>query len=412
MAYKPFLDYRPENINFIGNVLKSKGYNENAILGALVNMGAESGWSPFSDEKVGAPFYPPQDWIYGGRNHGYGLVQYSYKPIAQMLYDYAHQNHTMEENIIYQLSALDNEFGYNINNGATWQPVSSPVKVNSIQDYWKNTKGLDAKTCAMVWFSHFEKAGGYQTGATRYDKYINLVNSKWDRSGNVPGGVTPPSGGGGEEKPKPDKKPPKKVLSLQDCISFLDKAVTRPSKPPAPTPGPDKPPNPPSPAPSGDVGSIIWQNYQLFVSHHCYYSTQGYGIRYRFSGDPWICDCSTFVMSCVNLILGGDFSSFSKAPAWATGGMIAGLGGIGWHLIREGIYLDGDFKAGDIIVMGTGSGAKAHTIICYDDNGNFVEVTGGDGYYTYAMRNRPYTWHRQWNLPYFNKNFLFRMNGK
>lgn len=71
MAYKSFLDYRPENINFIGNVLKSKGYNENAILGVLVNMGQESGWSPFSDEKVGAPFYPPQDWIYGGRNHGY-----------------------------------------------------------------------------------------------------------------------------------------------------------------------------------------------------------------------------------------------------------------------------------------------------------------------------------------------------
>lgn len=62
-----FFDYRPENINTIANILLAKGANKNAIIGVLVNMGTESGWSPLSDEKVGSSFY-----YYGqGASHGF-----------------------------------------------------------------------------------------------------------------------------------------------------------------------------------------------------------------------------------------------------------------------------------------------------------------------------------------------------
>ena len=37
-----------------------------------------------------------------------------------------------------------------------------------------------------------------------------------------------------------------------------------------------------------------------------------------------------------------------------------------------------------------------------------VEVQGGAGWYTYAMKRRPITWHQQWNLPDFDVNYLYR----
>lgn len=39
-----------KNINPIANYLLAKGFDKNAIIGALINMGQESGWSPYSDE--------------------------------------------------------------------------------------------------------------------------------------------------------------------------------------------------------------------------------------------------------------------------------------------------------------------------------------------------------------------------
>lgn len=57
---------KPENINTIANILLAKGANKNAIIGVLINMGAESHWNPYADEKPGRGFYP-----YPGPSHGF-----------------------------------------------------------------------------------------------------------------------------------------------------------------------------------------------------------------------------------------------------------------------------------------------------------------------------------------------------
>ena len=57
--------------------------------------------------------------------------------------------------------------------------------------------------------------------------------------------------------------------------------------------------------------------------------------------------------------------------------------------------------------MGSGGGTAAHTIIMVTDT-EAVEVQGGGGWYTYAMKRRAITWHQQNNLPNFNVNYLYR----
>ena len=133
-----------KNINPIANYLLAKGFDKNAIIGALINMGQESGWSPYSDEKPSwnGKFYAYNP--YRDVSHGYGLVQYSFQPIAQKIWDYCHSGKSEWECIKYQLDMFPDEMGYNYSNGSSWNP--SYKGYGHFRNYWTNKykKGYEA----------------------------------------------------------------------------------------------------------------------------------------------------------------------------------------------------------------------------------------------------------------------------
>lgn len=207
-----------ENINLIANYLLSKGANKNSVIGVLVNMGTESMWSPYADEKPGAPFYH-----YGGVNHGYGLVQYSYLPIVGEIYNYNNSGHTEAECIKHECDILWDEMGLNSSEGCSWASWIAPqYGLTDIHSYWANVAGLSAQDCAQAWWACFERGGlnGYQrwnNPGKGWDVVSQYVD-QWD--GNVPdlggdvvGPTTPP------ETEEPEKKQVRK-LTLQECLAF------------------------------------------------------------------------------------------------------------------------------------------------------------------------------------------------
>ena len=216
-----------KNINPIANYLLAKGFDKNAIIGALINMGQESGWSPYSDEKPSwnGKFYAYNP--YRDVSHGYGLVQYSFQPIAQKIWDYCHSGKSEWECIKYQLDMFPDEMGYNYSTGGSWNP--SYKGYGHFRNYWTNKYKKGYEAMAYDFLNGFER--GVDGG--RVSKFAGVVlrNVKWD-------GVFPEGTGTSvpEEKPT-DQAEKKKVraLSLQECLSFLDRA--RPQHEHSPEPG-------------------------------------------------------------------------------------------------------------------------------------------------------------------------------
>lgn len=396
---------KPQNINIIANELKNLGGNESTIIGVLVNMGGESGWDPYAIEvgKENAGFYPSSyGWQY---SKGVGLVQLSYTPANQDIYNY-NKSHSEMESIKYQCQML---FQPPVQSWMDYHPQTGR-RYNSILGFWTNQFNLSPRELAGDWYAHYERgdtriygfaSGAYQqAGRHRYDLYANEVNAniKWGSGGGSV--VIPP-----DQTPEDPETKPKRLMNIQECLSFLDKAHPKPT---APDPvDPETPPVTPPSVPSGALGSAIEACYNTFVSHGTRYSTVNYGIRYRTTQDPWIADCSSFVMACVYWIEHGNLNGYNGAGSPNTVGMQSILPQKGWNKIRTGGNLAGDFKTGDIIIMGSGGGTAAHTIIMVTDT-EAVEAQGGGGWYTYAMKRRPITWHQQNNLPTFNVNYLYR----
>lgn len=351
-----------ENINTIANILLSKGANKNSIVGVLVNMGQESTWSPFADEKPGAPFY-----FYGeGINHGFGLVQYSYRPMASDLYNYA-QTHSEIECIKNELNWLWDERGLNASNGASWASWIAPqFGLTDINSYWLNTAGLSEKECTQAWWACFERGGlnGYQ----RWNKFANVVNAnlKWD--GNIPeggGSVVPPV------DPKPDEPQPEtpiRKLTLQECMAFIDKAKPQHNGEQQPDPiDPDKPPVTP---PSGSSGNMqaVWDMYQQAVNAGLSYSWEQ---RNNF---PYYGDCSSFVSRCVQTWLGLPINT-----GYTTETLHAYLKSIEYTCTYEGSRsgFPNSAPEGSVILMGRlgqSGGAGGHTVFVCDNN-KTIEVS-------------------------------------
>lgn len=398
---------KPQNINTIANVLKNLGGNESSIIAVLCNMGGESGWDPYATEvgRENAGFYPPSfGWQY---RRGEGLVQLSYTPANKQIFEHK-QTHTELECIQFQCNML---FTPPVQSWLNFSS-SSGRNYNSILDFWTNQFNLSARDLSGDWFAHYErgdprvygfgKGQYFEAGQYRYDLFINTVNANIQWGSSTGGGgsvINPPVQ---EEKPEETKK---RLLTLQECLSLFDKAKPKPSEPNPVTP--ETPPNPPLPKPTNEVERLILECYNLFVEHNTHYSTTNYAIRCSLSTNPWIADCSSFVMATVHYIENGNLNNFNIQATPNTVGMHSVLKLKGYTLVRKGKLLEGDFKSGDIVIMGSGGGTAGHTITLLNDN-ETVEVQGGDGWYTYAMAKRTIDWHRTYNFPYFDINYLYR----
>lgn len=397
----------PQNINAIANTLKQLGANENSIIAVLCNIAGESGWDPYAIEngRENVGWYPPEyGWAY---RKGVGLTQLSYTPANKQIYDY-NQTHTTLESIQFQCQML---FTPPVQSWLDYM-AQTGRKYNTIKGFWVNQYNLTARELSGDWFAHYERGDpryyGFSStdyvsaGKHRYDLYANEVNAniKWGSVGGGGSVIDPPI-----EPVQPEEKPNYRLFNMNECLALLDKSKEKPVNPPAVDP--EVPPVIIPDVPTSDLGKAILDCYNTFVSHGTRYSTTNYAIRYSTATEPWIADCSSFVMACVYWIEHGNLSGYNGAASPNTVGMQSVLPGKGWKKIRTGSTLTGDFKTGDIIIMGSGGGTGAHTIIMCNDN-EAVEVQGGNGWYTYAMAKRPISWHIQYNLPYFDINYLYR----
>lgn len=348
-----------KNINPIANYLLAKGFDKNAIIGALINMGQESGWSPYSDEKPSwnGKFYAYNP--YRDVSHGYGLVQYSFQPIAQKIWDYCHSGKSEWECIKYQLDMFPDELGYNYSTGGSWNP--SYKGYGHFRNYWTNKYKKGYEAMAYDFLNGFER--GVDGG--RVSKFAGVVlrNVKWD-------GVFPEGTGTSvpEEKPT-DQAEKKKVraLSLQECLSFLDRA--RPQHEHSPEPGtPGNQPTPSEPT-TGAIGKVM----QVFNEGRSAGLQYSQPLRNRW---PQYADCSSFLTRCVNAYMG-----LPTTTLYTTDSLHDYIERLGWKKIFEGNKhnMPLDSKEADIIITGVKGhslGNAGHTMFVIDSSGNTIECTG------------------------------------
>lgn len=347
-----------KNINPIANYLLAKGFDKNAIIGALINMGQESGWSPYSDEKPSwnGKFYaynPDRDV-----SHGYGLVQYSFQPIAQKIWDYCHSGKTEWECIKFQLDMFPDELGYNYSTGGSWNP--SYKGYGHFRNYWTNKykKGYEAMA--------YDFLNGFERGADggRVGKFAGVVlrNVKWD-------GVFPEGTGTSVPEEKPADQPEKKkvrALSLQECLSFLDRA--RPQHEHSPEPGtPGNQPTPSEPT-SGAIGKVM----QVFNEGRAAGLQYSQPLRNRW---PQYADCSSFLTRCINAYMG-----LPTTTLYTTDSLHDYIERLGWKKIFEGNKrnMPLDSKEADIIITGVKGqslGDAGHALFVIDSSGNTIECT-------------------------------------
>ena len=84
-------------INLIANTLLSLGWNKTSIIGLMNNMSAESNFNPKITEYGRRPIFS------SSYAFGVGLVQFSYPPLNEEIYNY-NKTHSDEESIKYQCS--------------------------------------------------------------------------------------------------------------------------------------------------------------------------------------------------------------------------------------------------------------------------------------------------------------------
>lgn len=348
-----------KNINPIANYLLAKGFDKNAIIGALINMGQESNWSPYSDEK---PSWNGKFYAYNPSrdvSHGYGLVQYSFQPIAQKIWDYCHSGKSEWECIKYQLDMFPDELGYNYSTGGSWNPNYKGY--GHFRNYWTNKykRGYEAMT--------YDFLNGFERGVDggRVSKFAGVVlkNVKWD-------GVFPEGTGTSVPEEKPTEQAEKKkvrALSLQECLSFLDRA--RPQHEHSPEPGtPGNQPTPSEPT-TGAIGKVM----QVFNEGRAAGLKYSQPLRNRW---PQYADCSSFLTRCINAYMG-----LSTTTLYTTDSLHDYIETLGWKKIFEGnkhnMLLDS--KEADIIITGVKGhsiGDAGHALFVIDSSGNTIECTG------------------------------------
>lgn len=359
-----------KNINPIANYLLAKGFDKNAIIGALINMGQESGWSPYSDEK---PSWNGKFYAYNPHrdvSHGYGLVQYSFQPIAQKIWDYCHSGKTEWECIKFQLDMFPDELGYNYSTGGSWNP--SYKGYGHFRNYWTNKykKGYEAMA--------YDFLNGFERGADggRVGKFAGVVlrNVKWD-------GVFPEGTGTSVPEEKPADQPEKKkvrALSLQECLSFLDRA--RPQHEHSPEPGtPGNQPTPSEPT-SGAIGKVM----QVFNEGRAAGLQYSQPLRNRW---PQYADCSSFLTRCINAYMG-----LPTTTLYTTDSLHDYIERLGWKKIFEGNKrnMPLDSKEADIIITGVKGqslGDAGHALFVIDSSGNTIECTGVPAHPPYGDGN-------------------------
>lgn len=376
-----------ENINAIANALASHGGSKESIIAVICNMMGETGCDPMIHEygKENFGYYPASmGWRY---SHGVGLVQMSYLPDNKEIAEY-NKTHTVAESIVFQCAKL---FKVPVQ---SWQDVTAArdgggVNYNGINEFWKNSKGRTVRQLAGDWYDHFERgdttAYGYpnyyymSAGQHRYDLFINTVNAnvKWD-------GSTVPSGGGdaGEEKPRRENK---RLMNLQECLSFIDKA--RPPRKKSDDPiNPDTPPIQPSG--SKNVQNV-YNMYNEGVNANCLYAWSERAQYPKFS------DCSSFVTIAVCTWLGKQVPH--QLPN--TDGLHGWLKSMGYHFVKAEHPMTGPFKEGDVIIMGipgSSGGSAGHTVFITDSSGTTLESTGENGFYTPCLRKRTVSFQNGW----------------
>lgn len=356
-----------ENINFIANYLLAKGANKNAVIGVLVNMGVESTWNVYNDEKpsMGNTFY----YNGQGTSHGYGLVQYSWLPLARELYDYCHAVHTEQECIKNELDTLWNEKGLTSSQGASWLDVKG-YGVPKISDYWTNSKGFTAEQCCTVFRDCFER--GWLTGSQRWNHPTggwNVVKNyvdQWD--GNVPdlgGDIAGSSTGDTEETPQQEKV---RNLTLQECLAFLDRL--RPANNSGNTGDPlETTPETPTPQPSSGGQARVDALRQEGLNAGLQYS------QTRRLDWPHYADCSSFVSRCVSVYLNVDYNGYVNTDT-----LHDYIIGLGWKKVYEGSKwnMPLDSQEADIIITGVkaqSGGNAGHTLWVCDTAGTTYECT-------------------------------------
>lgn len=348
-----------KNINPIANYLLAKGFDKNAIIGALINMGQESGWSPYSDEK---PSWNGKFYAYNPHSdvsHGYGLVQYSFQPIAQKIWDYCHSGKSEWECIKYQLDMFPDEMGYNYSSGGSWNP--SYKGYGHFRNYWTNKYNKGYEAMAYDFLNGFER--GVDGGRVGKFEGVVLRNVRWD-------GVFPEGTGTSVPEEKPSDQPEKKkvrALSLQECLSFLDRA--RPQHEHSHEPGtPGNQPTPSEPT-SGAIGKVM----QVFNEGRAAGLQYSQPLRNRW---PLYADCSSFLTRCVNAYMG-----LPTTTLYTTDSLHDYIERLGWKKIFEGNKnnMPMDSKDADIIITGVKGqsvGNAGHALFVIDSRGNTIECTG------------------------------------
>lgn len=369
-----------ENINFIANYLLAKGANKNAVIGVLVNMGTESSWWPYADEKPYLNGYFEPYSMYA-TSHGYGLVQYSYKPIVQEIWDYNHAGHTEQECIKHELDILWDEMGLNSSQGASWLNKGG-WNLPTIKDFWKNIHGYSALDCTSAFRDCFERGG--KTGSQRWNNpgkgwdVVSQYVGQWD--GNVPdlgGDVIGPK----EPEKKDDTKERIRKFTLQECLAFLDKARPKHTGTTTDPIGPDGPGPTTPPQPGSGAMKKVWDVFNEGRAAGLIYSQP---MRQNW---PHNADCSSFVSRCISAYLGVPYNG-----AVNTDSLHAYIEGLGWHKVYEGDKrnMPLDSKEADIIITGVrgqSGGNAGHTLWVCDSAGNTIECTGVPAYPPYGDSN-------------------------
>lgn len=213
----------------------------------------------------------------------------------------------------------------------------------------------------------YDFLNGFERGVDggRVSKFAGVVlrNVKWD-------GVFPEGTGTSvpEEKPT-DQAEKKKVraLSLQECLSFLDRA--RPQHEHSPEPGtPGNQPTPSEPT-TGAIGKVM----QVFNEGRSAGLQYSQPLRNRW---PQYADCSSFLTRCVNAYMG-----LPTTTLYTTDSLHDYIERLGWKKIFEGNKhnMPLDSKEADIIITGVKGhslGDAGHALFVIDSSGNTIECTG------------------------------------
>lgn len=325
--------------NLIANDLLQMGVNKTAIIAMLCNAYVESGhtFSPFQKE-----------WGGGG---GYGIWQFT------------STNYIVKAAVanMSEADAIKWECHYAITYTGQWIGVNVPM---TFEQFLHNSLNQTWQELTLAWCVDWERpANMWYQGHFRQQFYNNIMPIDWGNSG---GSNSTPSGQqNGHNMNQPPAQAPKKVLTVNDCTSLLNKIAALNHQDTQHQNNQTPPANPSGvPSGSGIDWNAIMNFYHQLQSLHTQYAYDGVSRVQVLNPRPYgHCDCSAFVSRCLEIGW-----HLNNRTLYNTETLHGFLKSIGYHLAWQGTnpYAVPNEPAGSVMIMGrigTSLGAAGHTVM-------------------------------------------------